>query len=537
MLSFAEVMILKLSSCPRLLGPLFVSLLASHAPAQDLLHEVQGSAALDVLGFSADAAGDVNQDGVTDFIVGATGMDVGGSESGSALVYSGADGSLLHRFDGTSPEDWLGHAVAGAGDVDQDGYDDVIVGIHLADNNGTNSGAAVVYSGQTGGVLFLFDGDLPGQGFGYAVEGVGDVDGNGVPDLMVGSPFGSNGAVTGGMARVFSGADGSVLHDLFGTSDGDRFGAALGAAGDVNQDGYADFVVGAPAADGSAFGAGLALVYSGFDGSLLHTLLGAADGDSFGFAVGGVGDLDEDGYGDVIVGAYRSDAGASDAGQVQVYSGVDGSLLWNLIGGLPDMGLGGAVDGAGDFNGDGTLDLLVGSFRDDLGGTNAGSARVYCGASGRVLFEFPGNRSGSYFGWTVAGLGDIDGDGFADILASGPYQDTTVTWAGAARVFRGSDLFQTADPASIGLNDTLTLATRGGIPGNLTMLVVTAVDGLPLFRPIPGVGFFNGAGQRVLAAPLSTQPTGTPFNVSITALAVGPRGNTIDSYPATFEIR
>ncbi|MHC4922419.1 MAG: hypothetical protein ACYTKC_22915, partial [Planctomycetota bacterium] len=152
----------------------------------------------DRFGISVSGAGDVNGDGHADLIVGANGDDNNGSSSGSARVLSGKDGKILHTFNGDSAGDQFGVSVSGAGDVNRDGYADVIVGAYRDGNNDTNSGSARVLSGKDGKILYTYDGDFYGDYFGWSVSGAGDVDRDGHADLIVGSGYAD-------YARVFSG--------------------------------------------------------------------------------------------------------------------------------------------------------------------------------------------------------------------------------------------------------------------------------------------------------------------------------------------
>ena len=187
----------------------------------------------------------MNADGFDDVIIGAFYDDDNGTDAGSARVFSGADGSVLHAFDGDSAGDSFGFAVSGAGDVDGDGFDDVIVGALFGGSNGTKSGSARVFSGVDGSTLYTFDGDSPGDYFGASVSGAGDVNGDGLDDLIVGALVDDNDAVDSGSAKVFSGADGSTLYAWDGESAGDQFGFSVSDAGDVNGDGFDDLIVGA----------------------------------------------------------------------------------------------------------------------------------------------------------------------------------------------------------------------------------------------------------------------------------------------------
>jgi len=187
--------------------------------------------------------------------------------------------------------------------------------------------------------------------------------------------------------------------------------------------------------------AGSAYVYSGLDGSILYQWEGAAGGDSFGKSVSGAGDVNGDGFADLIVGANGEDpAGFLKSGSAYVYSGVDGSILYQWAGEVPGDQFGYAVSGAGDVNGDGIADLIVGALNADPGGrAGAGSVYVYSGADGSVLFRFNGERQQEQFGISVAGAGDVNGDGFDDLVLGTrpPNRSGPGPGAGAAYVRSG----------------------------------------------------------------------------------------------------
>jgi hypothetical protein len=286
-----------------------------------------GDLEYDWFGISVSGAGDVNGDGYADVIVGARGDDPGGNtNAGSAYVYSGKDGSVLYTFHGDSEDEWFGRSVSGAGDVNGDGYADVIVGAYRDDLGGnTSAGSAYVYSGEDGSVLYTFHGDSKGDRFGYSVSGAGDVNGDGYADVIVGAHWNDPGGKPhAGSAYVYSGKDGKLLYTFHGDSGYDWFGFSVSGAGDVNGDGYADVIVGVPENDpGGNTNAGSAYVYSGKDGSVLYTFHGDSGYDWFGFSVSGASDVNGDGYADVIVGVPENDPGGNtNAGSAYVFATV-----------------------------------------------------------------------------------------------------------------------------------------------------------------------------------------------------------------------
>ena len=397
------------------------------------LYTFHGDSAGDRLGISVSGAGDVNGDGFADLIVGAYDDDNTGTDSGSARVLSGLDGSELYEFNGDSPGDALGISVSGAGDVNGDGFADLIVGAPLDDNTGMDSGSARVLSGLDGSELYEFNGDSPGNAFGYSVSGVGDVNGDGLTDLIVGAPMDDNNGLFSGSVRVLSGFDGSEQYEFNGDSPGNAFGYSVSGVGDVNGDGLTDLIVGAPMDDNNGSFSGSARVLSGLDGSELHEFDGNSADDQFGSSVSGAGDVNGDGRADLIVGAYADDNNGSRSGSARVLSGLDGSELYEFNGDSAEDFFGVSVGGAGDVNGDGRADLIVGAPQTFASGNPTGYVRVLSGLDGSELYEFNGDSADDQFGSSVSGAGDVNGDGIADFIVGA--QNGGLNGGGYARVF------------------------------------------------------------------------------------------------------
>jgi hypothetical protein len=405
-----------------------------HAPALPL----SGDSAQDRFGWSVSGAGDVNNDGFDDIIVGARLDDNNGLDSGSARVFSGADGATLYTFSGDSANDRFGYSVSGAGDVNNDGFDDVIVGAWFDDNNGEASGSARVLSGFDGSILYTFDGDSAGDRLGTSVSGAGDVNNDGFDDLIVGAYLDDNNGTDSGSARVFSGFDGSILYTFDGDSPGDAFGVSVSGAGDVNNDGFDDLIVGATLDDNNGTSSGSARVFSGIDGSILYTFNGDSVDDWFGVSVSAAGDVNNDGFDDLGVGAARDDNNGASSGSARAFSGLDGSILYTFDGDSAGDSFGTSVSGAGDVNGDGFDDIIAGADGDDNNGSSSGSARVFSGLDGSILCTFEGDSRDDAFGFSVSGAGDVNGDGVDDFVVGAHGDDLNGSNSGSAFVFVSS---------------------------------------------------------------------------------------------------
>jgi hypothetical protein len=324
----------------------------------------------------------------------------------------GADGDL-YTLPGAAPGERFGAALVGLGDVDGDGRADFAVGAPRASAVCLAGGRVSVHSGRDGRVLRILRGTSSGEQFGAVLAAV-DVDGDGTLDLAVGSPRsgGSRGRV-----QVFSGIDGAPLWSWDGALAGERFGEALCGVGDVDGDGHGDLAVGAPFAGGAGPAAGRVTVYSGRTGGMLHSFGGQAF-DLFGSAVAAASDFDGDGFGDLWIGAPLADGAVFNGGSAFLRSGRNGALLAEAHGSAIGQQLGRWLVGAGDFDGDGLGDLVVASPGDHAGGVLAGAVEVRS-AAGALLLRVVGSAPGAQLG-TVAMVGDLDGDGRSELLLGAP---------------------------------------------------------------------------------------------------------------------
>lgn len=331
-----------------------------------------------------------------------------------AVVPSSHAASLLYEIPGA---DQLGWAVAGLGDVDGDTVPDFAAGAPYA-GPGFGTGEVHVYSGADGLPVAALDGQLVGpQGGGFlgsSLAPAGDVDGDAVPDILVGAPSLATASGLPGYVVVFSGATGAVLFRVDGVSSNERFGDAVASVGDVDGDDVPDVLIGAPG--GTGIFAGSVRLHSGATGNLIRRHDPETANENLGESVAGLGDVDGDGVGDYTVGAptFGAGVGMRPRGYVKVFSGTTGAQLAKVVGKEGDQ-IGRKVVGPGDLNGDGGRDVLTSGW----GIEQRGGVRGFAVAGGRakpvfaVVWPFEGPVS--FFGSALAGIEDVTGDGLPDV--------------------------------------------------------------------------------------------------------------------------
>ena len=396
-------------------------------------------------GRSVSTAGDVNGDGYADVIVGATQFSNGQTTEGAAFLYlgssSGVGSSAFIRYESNFINAQMGESVSTAGDVNGDGYSDMILGIS---NQG--GGVAHIYHGGTYNVSalpsFSRSSGQANARLGASVANAGDVNGDGYSDAVLGAPGAANGQAGEGSVYVHYGSitglslapNVTLEEDIAGAA----FGTSVASAGDVNGDGYADVVVGAPLSGGI----GRAYLYMGGPAGLSASaalVLDGTPGSGFGTSVFKAGDVDCDGWSDVIIGAPGIESAYIHKGGP---AGLDPVPHVTLVGPLAGSGFGSAVCTAGDVNGDGFSDVVVGAPDHSNVQSLEGAIYVYLGdlfdVSPIPQLAFEINIAGRRMGASVAGAGDVDGDGFFDIVVGAPNTSTPEVDEGTAYILYGT---------------------------------------------------------------------------------------------------
>jgi len=422
-------------------------------------------------GFSVAGAGDVDGDGFDEVIVGAYRFDGGFFDEGKVFVFTGSPTGPspipAWTASGGQTGAWLGYSVASAGDVNGDGYADVIVGAKLYDNLQVDEGRALVYLGSSVGLgsvpAWTGEPDQNRASYGASVASAGDVNADGYDDVVVGAPdFDSPVNTDEGGAFLYLGSAAGPSVTPAWTAGSGRFSSAYGfsvaSAGDINGDGFADVLVGAPLFDNAGFpDEGRVFAYGGSAAGLSTEPVWTADGNKtlaqFGFSVAGAGDVSGDGIGDVIIGAPFDGSG-----RFFVYHGSTtgpGSVAnFSAKFNKTPADFGASVAGVGDVNGDGIGDVAIGAPRTgDQNSTSLGIVRVYYGSRTGLgnppAFGVMETQPNAFLGCSVAGAGDVNGDGLADVIAGAVGLDNVslqAASAGGAHVYMGFRTRQTALP-------------------------------------------------------------------------------------------
>lgn len=464
---------------------------------------------------------------------------------------NGTNGSVLN---GVAAGDYAGQSVSAAGDINGDGFDDLVIG--------------APYSSDAAGVSYVVFGGAPGlpsplnlstldassglvitgasafDYVGFSVNEAGDVNGDGFADLIIGAPSSSLGESYGGAAFVVFGSDQPMPATLSVSSlDGDNgfaipgivadsdSGASVSGAGDVNGDGIDDLIIGAPyTANGTGYvvfgsdqGWDATFALSDLTGTNGFRIDGANVADTLGQSVSGAGDINGDGIDDLLIGATLAGTTGAYAGAAYVVFGstsslvhpldistLDGSNGFAIVGVSDGDSAGFSVSAAGDVNGDTIDDLIVGAPGADPNGSASGASYVVFGKqiwtsplnlsslNGTNGFALQGAGAGDESGTSVSGAGDIDNDGFDDLLIGAPLADPSGNASGAAYVVLGSNQAWSATLSLASLNGSNGFRVDGVAAGDQAGTSVSAAGDIDV----------DGSADFLVGAPLD-DPNGT----------------------------
>jgi len=413
-------------------------------------------------GFSVATAGDVNGDGYSDVIIGANKYDNGQTDEGKVFVYYGSSTGLLNtsswNAESNQANSEFGFSVATAGDVNGDGYSDIIVGANKYDSGQADEGKVFAYYGSAAGLSLISnwaaESNQAGALFGNSISTTGDVNGDGYSDIIIGAHLYDNGHSNEGRVYVYHGSSGGLSVTSNWNTEINQanafFGYSVSTAGDVNGDGFSDVIIGAYLFDNGQSDEGKAFVYLGSSTGLLISSIWSVESDqsfaNYGYSVSGAGDVNGDGYSDIIVGANKFDNVQTDEGKVFVYQGSSSgpslTANWSLESDQDSANFGNCVATAGDVNGDGYCDVIIGASFYDSTQYNEGKAFVYNGSSAglSLLPDWTGesNQISAAYGICVATAGDVNGDGFSDILIGANLYDNGEADEGRVYAYYGS---------------------------------------------------------------------------------------------------
>lgn len=333
----------------------------------------------------------------------------------SSLSAAALAQAALHTVPGVAAPSGAGHALVFTPDVDGDGVADFAIGSPLE----APEGVVRVHSGRDGSVLRTFTGATPGAQFGFSLAVVNDLDGAGLPDLMIGAPGTTWSHPSQGTAYVYSLETGVRWAQIFGSGANSRLGFAVANLGDVDGDGTDDFGAGEPGADsGALVDNGAVVIVSGASAQFLPVVRGQSSGEQFGASLARWGDLDGDGDDEWLAGAPFNSTQGVGGGRVAIVDGGAHSVLWSCYGGVANEHFGLALAGLGDCDGDGVLDFAVGA-PDHFGvAANQGRVARFSGLSSQPFEQFIG-APGERVGRSLA-LCDFDGDGVSELAAGAP---------------------------------------------------------------------------------------------------------------------
>ena len=415
-------------------------------------------------------------------------------------------GSTSLFFEGPIPGSLLGYAVADAGDLDGDGLAEFFVSAPGMRRSGVDSGMVAAMSSLSRQPLWIRSGQQAGWLWGESLGSIGDLDGDSHREMMVASTYVDAVGTRAGRVEILSGRKGTSLRLHEGVGAGARTGAAMASLGDLDGDGVEDYLIGSPGESTLGYKQGSVRLYSGATGAELQLLDGAAPGDEFGAGIAAGRDLDADGVADFIIGAPGSSLAAYEGGAVRAYSGATGVLLWEVAGDLPERRIGGVLAMVRDLNQDGYCDVLIGDPRGgavsafDLG---VGHVQLRSGLDGQLLQLLEGDQEGDRFGSSLTDLGDLDLDGADEFAVGAPANQLGGASAqGYVRVFEGPP---SASQLQLGiLGRTAGQSTRVYVTGATPQSLVSVYGGRDAgYTPMPGGTHLDLAAPTMMASILT----------------------------------
>lgn len=405
-------------------------------PSLHLLLTIPGEKPNGELGFRFGSPRDVDGDGIADIAAGARFTDLELSQMGTVGVWSSAGGAELAYWEGHTQDALFGQSVLVGPDIDRDGRPDIVASAPNGKYHEIYRGMVYARSALSGRMLWSAVGE-PGEALGWHLALAADQNRDGVEDIFAGAP--GNGAR--GMVYLLDGRNGSTLSAFPSSEKDDQFGWYVSVAADLDGDGLPDLLVGAPSTgrDGAPR-SGAAYLISSAGGRRLHAWYGREANGQIGEVVAGLSDIDGDGVDDVGVSATfhpNLTKDESRVGEVTVFSGATGKEVFRFRGRQPAELYGRMIAPAGDVDGDGTGDIAIGAPWSRIGDKErAGRFEVRSGRSGEVLLGEEGERAGMWLGWHIAPAEDLGAARERGLVVSAIRgEENGLAGAGALRVY------------------------------------------------------------------------------------------------------
>ncbi len=502
----------------------------SSANGQELVWTQEHRTFDDWFGSAVAIHSDADGDSRAEAIVGAFGVDCTGLNDGSIELLGGPSGIVLASWCGSA--EGAGAPLVKVLDVDGDGVADIAASSpsYWEPTQGRDTGRVVLLSGLTLLPIWALVGEMSDDRFGSLLARVGDIDGDGFDEVVTSSP--EQGTLSYGRVYVVSTFDASVVRTHDGTAASEKFGERLAGLGDVDGDFVPDYAVSTSLLT-SGHAQGRLDVFSGATGSLLWSKEGAS-GERLGDAIAGVGDWDGDGLGDLAAfarvghGVLRIYSPATDTLLIEHAHQRPHNF---------DDGWGYSILCVNDLDGDQIDEIAISAPQDGNDGRDTGLVELLSGKTLRPLFKFYGDREPrGWFGRATATGGDLTGDGIDDLLVGAPIPLKGAPKGGKVFAFALNDLFLQAEPPDPVPGDTVVVDLRAGGPGTLGLIALIDIDGAPTFEPLL-LAPFDAHGELQFCADVDSSVSGMEFTVMGYAVARSGRGPLLDATPFVVTIQ